>query len=88
MNLSGRAVRHIMQFYKISIGDVLVVCDDLNLPLGAVRLRAKGSDGGQNGLKNIIAELGRNDFARFARWDWQSAAQRRCRKLCALQISA
>ncbi len=65
MNLSGRAVRHIMHFYKISIADVLVVCDDLNLPLGAIRLRAKGSDGGQNGLKNIIAELGRNDFARL-----------------------
>lgn len=65
MNLSGRAVREIMRFYKISVSDVLVVCDDLNLPLGAIRLRAKGSDGGQNGLKNIIAELGRSDFARL-----------------------
>ncbi len=65
MNLSGKAVRDLMHFYKISISDVLVVCDDLNLALGTIRLRAKGSDGGQNGLKNIIAELGRSDFARL-----------------------
>ncbi|PIO47104.1 MAG: aminoacyl-tRNA hydrolase [[Chlorobium] sp. 445] len=65
MNLSGRAVHDLMHFYKVSIRDVLVVCDDLNLPLGTIRLRAKGSDGGQNGLKNIIAELGRSDFARL-----------------------
>ncbi|MCS7013358.1 MAG: aminoacyl-tRNA hydrolase [Chloroherpetonaceae bacterium] len=65
MNLSGRAVRQAMQFYKVSVSDVLVVCDDLNLPLGAVRLRPKGSAGGQNGLRNIITELGREDFARL-----------------------
>jgi peptidyl-tRNA hydrolase, PTH1 family len=65
MNLSGEAVRDAMQFYKISIADMLVVCDDLNIALGSVRLRPSGSDGGQNGLKNIIYELGRNDFARL-----------------------
>lgn len=65
MNLSGKAVQHAMQFFKISVSDVLVVCDDLNLPLGAVRMRPSGSDGGQNGLKNIIQMLGRDDFARL-----------------------
>lgn len=65
MNLSGRAVRHAVHFYKLSLSDVLVICDDLNLPLGAIRLRPKGSDGGQNGLKDIIRELGRDDFARL-----------------------
>lgn len=65
MNLSGKAVQHAMQFFKISISDLLVVCDDLNLPLGAVRMRPGGSDGGQNGLKNIIQMLGRDDFARL-----------------------
>jgi peptidyl-tRNA hydrolase, PTH1 family len=65
MNLSGKAVQHAMQFFKISVSDVLVVCDDLNIPLGAVRLRPGGSDGGQNGLKNIIQMLGRDDFARL-----------------------
>ena len=65
MNLSGRALRHAMAFYKISILDILVICDDFAIPLGAIRLRAEGSDGGQNGLKNIIQELGRNDFARL-----------------------
>lgn len=65
MNLSGKAVQHAMQFFKISILDLMVICDDLNLPLGAVRLRPGGSDGGQNGLKNIIQMLGRDDFARL-----------------------
>jgi PTH1 family peptidyl-tRNA hydrolase len=65
MNLSGHAVVAAMNFYKISILDVLVVCDDLNLPIGSIRLRAKGSAGGQNGLKHIIECLGRDDFARM-----------------------
>lgn len=65
MNLSGKAVQHALSFYKISIGDLLVICDDVNLPLGAVRIRPDGSDGGQNGLKNIIAQLGKNTFARL-----------------------
>lgn len=65
MNLSGHAVVAAMNFYKIGIGDILVVCDDLNIPLGSIRLRAKGSAGGQNGLKHIIQCLGREDFARL-----------------------
>ena len=65
MNLSGHAVVAAMNLYKITIGDILIVCDDLNIPLGSIRLRAKGSAGGQNGLKHIIQCLGREDFARL-----------------------
>jgi PTH1 family peptidyl-tRNA hydrolase len=65
MNLSGKAVQHALAFYKISIGDLLVLCDDVNLPLGAVRIRPDGSDGGQNGLKDIIQQLGKNTFTRL-----------------------
>ena len=65
MNLSGHAVVAAMNFYKIGIGDLLIICDDLNIPLGSIRLRAKGSAGGQNGLKHIIQCLGREDFARL-----------------------
>ncbi|MBF0585413.1 aminoacyl-tRNA hydrolase [Prosthecochloris sp. N3] len=65
MNLSGHAVIAAMSFYKIHYRDLLVICDDLNIPLGSIRLRAKGSAGGQNGLNHIIQCLGRNDFARL-----------------------
>ena len=65
MNLSGHAVVAAMNFYKIGIEDILIVCDDLNIPLGTIRLRAKGSAGGQNGLGHIIQCLGREDFARL-----------------------
>jgi len=65
MNLSGHAVVAAMNFYKIERNDMLVICDDLNLPLGSIRLRAKGSAGGQNGLKHIIESLGNEEFARL-----------------------
>ncbi len=65
MNLSGHAVVAAMNFYKILRNDILVICDDLNLPSGSVRLRAKGSAGGQNGLKHIIESLGSEEFARL-----------------------
>jgi PTH1 family peptidyl-tRNA hydrolase len=65
MNLSGRAVKDVMAFYKISITEILVMTDDLNLPLAAIRIRAKGSDGGHNGLSNIIYELSNDLFARL-----------------------
>ena len=65
MNLSGHAVVAAMNFYKIPVEEILVICDDLNIPLGSIRLRAKGSAGGQNGLKHIIQCLGREDFARL-----------------------
>src|SRR5690349_12898386 len=58
MNLSGRSVRKILDFYKLEHSDLLVICDDLNLPTGRLRLRAAGSAGGQKGLQNIIEHLG------------------------------
>ncbi len=65
MNLSGHAVVAAMNFYKIDRSEMLVICDDLNLPSGSIRLRAKGSAGGQNGLKHIIECLGSEEFARM-----------------------
>lgn len=65
MNLSGQAVVAAMNFYKLTREELLVVCDDVNIPLGSIRIRAKGSAGGQNGLKNIILSLGSEEFARL-----------------------
>ena len=65
MNASGRAVRKCFDFYQPELSDILVVCDDLNLELGRLRWRARGSAGGQNGLKDIILHLGSEDFPRL-----------------------
>ena len=65
MNLSGRAVRFWMDQDKISADRLLVVVDDLNLPLGKLRLRTKGSDGGHNGLADVQQVLGSNAFPRL-----------------------
>ncbi len=65
MNLSGRAVRAILDFYKLPVEQVLIVCDDFNLPLGKLRIRTKGSHGGQNGLRNIQVQLGTDAYARL-----------------------
>lgn len=65
MNLSGRPVRQILDFYKLDLPDLLVVCDDLNLPLGRLRLRRNGSAGGQKGLRNIIEHAGSEEFSRL-----------------------
>lgn len=65
MNLSGKAVSYWMQKEKVALEDVLVVVDDLALPFGTLRLRAQGSDGGHNGLKNINALLGTTGYARL-----------------------
>lgn len=65
MNLSGKAVKYWMTQEKIPMENVLVVCDDLALPVGTLRLKKKGSDGGHNGLKNIIESLGGNGFCRL-----------------------
>lgn len=63
-NLTGEIVNKLVQFYKLDANqDLLVVCDDLNLPFGTVRTRQNGSDGGNNGLKSIIAVVGK-DFKR------------------------
>jgi PTH1 family peptidyl-tRNA hydrolase len=65
MNLSGRSVRQLMDFYQLPVTDLLVVCDDINLPLGKLRFRSKGSHGGHNGLRNIQEHLGTPDYARL-----------------------
>ena len=65
MNLSGRAVHYWMKKEKIPIENLLVLVDDLALPFGTIRLRAKGSDGGHNGLRNISGILGSNEYARL-----------------------
>jgi PTH1 family peptidyl-tRNA hydrolase len=65
MNLSGRAVSELARFYKIDLPDVLVVADDVNLPLGRLRARASGTEGGHNGLRSIAESLGTIDYARL-----------------------
>ena len=65
MNLSGEAVREAVQFYKIPPERVLVIYDDVSLPVGKLRVRPTGSAGGHNGIKNIIAHLGTQDFPRI-----------------------
>ena len=65
MNLSGKAVKYWLESEKIPRENLLVVVDDIALPFGALRMRPKGSDGGHNGLKNIDAMLGSNDYARM-----------------------
>ncbi|MEZ5317301.1 MAG: aminoacyl-tRNA hydrolase [Vicinamibacterales bacterium] len=65
MNVSGQAVQALMRFYKIALPDVLIVTDDVNLPLGRLRVRATGTEGGHNGLRSIAAHLGTIDYARL-----------------------
>ncbi len=65
MNLSGRCVREVLDYYQVPIADLLVVCDDINLPLGKLRVRARGSDGGQKGLRDVQNHLGTDEYARL-----------------------
>ena len=65
MNLSGQAVSQAARFYRIPSEHILVVLDEVNLPVGKLRIRVKGSAGGHNGLKNIVALLGTEDFPRI-----------------------
>lgn len=65
MNLSGEAMRAVMDYYKINPDDIIVVYDDLSLELGKIRFRANGSDGGHNGIKSVIQHLGSKSFTRL-----------------------
>ncbi len=65
MNRSGEAVSELLRWYKLQVQDMLVVCDDLDLPVGKVRLRTQGSAGGQKGLDNIIHHLHTREFPRL-----------------------
>ena len=64
MNLSGQAVGELARYFKIEVGDLLVIVDEVHLPLGKLRARQRGSAGGHNGLKSVIAHLG-DEFARL-----------------------
>lgn len=65
MNLSGKAVRYWLEKEKVNLQNLLVITDDLNLPFGTLRLKAKGSDGGHNGLKDIQQQLNTTKYNRF-----------------------
>jgi len=65
MNLSGKAVRHWLKHYKLPLSNLLVVVDDIALPLGTLRLKPQGSDGGHNGLIDVISMLETTEFPRL-----------------------
>ena len=78
MNLSGTAVSQAMRFYKVPLSNVIAISDDVSLPAGKLRVRRRGSAGGHNGLKDIIAKCGGEDFPRIKigvgsppREDWE-----------------
>ena len=65
MNLSGESIRAVMDYYQIELEDLVVIYDDLDLPVGKIRLRQKGSPGGHNGIKSTLAHLGTQEFNRI-----------------------
>ncbi len=65
MNLSGHCVQQVVNFHKLPLEDLILICDDFHLPLGTLRLRPAGSDGGQKGLADTIRHLGTDQFARL-----------------------
>ena len=65
MNLSGEAVGGLMRYFKLDVSDVLIVTDEVNLPVGRLRLRGTGSEGGHNGLRSIAQHLGTMDYSRL-----------------------
>ncbi|KAB2458759.1 aminoacyl-tRNA hydrolase [Bacillus sp. CH126_4D] len=65
MNLSGESIRPLMDYYKIDVDDFVVLYDDLDIPVGKLRLRMKGSAGGHNGVKSTISHLGTQEFQRI-----------------------
>lgn len=64
MNLSGDCIKEAAEYYKIDTKHIIIIYDDISLPVGKLRVRAKGSAGGHNGMKSIIARLGTEEFAR------------------------
>ncbi|GMB10789.1 MAG: aminoacyl-tRNA hydrolase [Candidatus Improbicoccus devescovinae] len=65
MNLSGMAISEFMEYYKIPIYKLIIIFDDISLPIGKIRIRNRGSSGGHNGVNNIITSLGSRDFKRI-----------------------
>lgn len=65
MNCSGEAVSQFVRFYRLDLEDLVIVCDDMNLPCGSIRWRARGTAGGQKGLNDAILRLGTSEFPRL-----------------------
>ncbi len=65
MNLSGQTVASLLWYYKLTANDIVIIHDDIDLPIGTIRRRVGGSSGGQNGVKDTIAKLGTDNFARI-----------------------
>ena len=65
MNLSGESIRAVINFYKIPVDEILIICDDLDSKTGRVRLRANGSSGGHNGLKSVESQVGTQEYKRI-----------------------
>ena len=86
MNRSGRSVGAAADFYQLLPADLLVVCDDFNLPLGKLRFRSSGSAGGQKGLDDIINRLGSEEFSRLANRHRAGAGRVGRGRLCAGQV--
>lgn len=64
MNLSGESIREISSFYKIPVGNIIVIYDDADIPIGSLRIRQSGSAGTHNGMRNIVAQLNSTEFPR------------------------
>jgi PTH1 family peptidyl-tRNA hydrolase len=75
MNLSGQAIGELTRYFKIELGDLIVIVDEVHLPLGKLRARTRGSAGGHNGLKSVIAHLG-DEFSRLRMGGGRGADQR------------
>ena len=75
MNLSGQAIGELTRYFKIELGDLIVIVDEVHLPLGKLRARTRGSAGGHNGLKSVIAHLG-DEFSRLRMGVGRGADQR------------
>lgn len=65
MNLSGKSVKAVLQYYKLDYNNLIVAYDDINLPVGKIRIKKKSSHGGQNGVRNIIDEINTDDFLKI-----------------------
>ena len=72
MNESGKAVHALLTYYGLDIEDLLIIYDDLDMEVGKIRLRAKGSAGGHNGIKSIIQHIGTQAFNRVKNWNWKT----------------
>ena len=82
MNLSGESLRPIMDFYKLEPEDFIIIHDDIDLDVGRLRIRRKGSAGGHNGLKSIINHLGSMDFPKSEDWCRRETKRIRSGRLC------